>query len=1101
MLDEMASTSFESVAVVASSTTPTTSAVLAAGAGQEQNQGQSLPLQQRLPNECLFLIIHHCRHDLVQLHKLLFVNRFFYLAALPYLMHDPIRIWGDRPIDRKKLFTVILVSFFEARVLNRRKRDLSLLGQESEHDDGKDAKLVDAVLRPFGLRVTEDAVKIPSMRRFLIPAATTESISQKQSATKVSTMDDVAEDSDEIETTQLRNDSESEVEEMDLKSWGYPMTVDYSRYLTALSSFHGNHYTLRFLLQGDYRWFGYSWVYHPDDIHDFVATEEDNQQKSDSTSNEMTENGALTAVTAVSPSLDLAEESDDDDDGDDDSDYSWEQLSDGAHLEHAFESLLLHYNFDCITSFNFRMYEATPYLVLAPKMAKLQRLCLSREKNIQDIHVNNTVLFIQQNQAAFPWKPRLDLELSNGWYVPDDNGDDGENPHYFPAPDLAVVEERQLSRTRKQRERFFHYMRCLITLYEAVERPRAIYVGKLPLFYEHSQGIDLDGLLELNDTEMDRIDHGEGPAMEAFFRRCKSLLELNLRVDSHTLFSWAAAEAMHATGSNPSTLGIVAPKPCTSTTSSTGSTLLIHGYPQQSSSTGILKHLQTLKLYTQKPYRFAIHVLNDAMVAFADSLRHVKLECVLPYQNPQMTATVEAALYRNPALMRRARRSLRLYTVPWANTIGDWPRPLPQLQSLTIHLSRIVNVDIGSLDQCSNLGKLEIRYGSVKQGELRPGDINVVIGTDQEETELPSDIESVRQLMDIRYQQADLNFALFPIWNLPKLRVLLLDGLPALRFDFASLETMPSLVELRLSVSKATTALQMVHDSQCTQSEAWAQKRIQRRNTIFKRWSLPALKTVTIQGAPATMFYLDWLKGCPSLENLTLSFAGKRQYLQRRPFFPESETGQKGSNNRKNDHGHDDGTENDTNIEGHRDKEDGNDGDDDDDNTPFWGSQLVKLELHGPWIMSEEDLISLLTIYAPFLESFHVDRLTDSRSLSGYTFLQAFRRADEIHAEYATTRREQVEADTCPETVAGKSDNGMDTRVLGQALTSVQANYTIDERERPVAGLVLIEPEEAVVFKSRRVRVYKMMEEFLVRRSDRECFDLEMGERARTRLN
>ncbi|KAG0309400.1 hypothetical protein BGZ98_002906, partial [Dissophora globulifera] len=174
-------------------------------------------------------------------------------------------------------------------------------------------------------------------------------------------------------------------------------------------------------------------------------------------------------------------------------------------------------------------------------------------------------------------------------------------------------------------------------------------------------------------------------------------------------------------------------------------------------------------------------------------------------------------------------------------------------------------------------------------------------------------------------------------------------------------------------------------------------------------------------------------------------------------------TGPKDSNIRNNDHGHGDSTENDINIEGHRDNEDGNDDDDDDDNTPFWGSQLVTLELHGPWIMSEEDLISLLTIYAPFLESFHVDRLTDNRSLSGYTFLRAFRRADEIHAGYVTHHRELVEADNCPETVTGNPYDGKDTRVPGQALTSVRANYTIDKRDRPVVGLVLIEPEEAVI--------------------------------------
>ncbi|KAG0285957.1 hypothetical protein BGZ98_005274, partial [Dissophora globulifera] len=628
------------------------------------------------------------------------------------------------------------------------------------------------------------------------------------------------------------------------------------------------------------------------DINDIIAAEEGNEQEPYNTGNGTTLDGPS--------SVDPAEESGGDD-SDDDAEHSLEQqleMSYKSRLGDAVEFLLLHYNFDCITSFTFHMSESASYLALAPKMAKLQRLSLGRESAMPSSSVNNTVLFIQQNQAAFPRKPRLDLELLYGWHVFDDDAfeeDTSENPLYFSALELSVVEGLQLSKIRKMRERFFRHMRHMITLYEAVGRPRAIRVAKLPLFYEHSQGIDLDGLLEFDDTEIDRIDHGEGPAMEAFFRRCNSLRELRLRVDSHSLFSWAAVEAMHATGLNPSTLGILTPKPSITAISSISSTPLTHGHQRQSSSTSILKRLQTLELYTQSPYRFGIHALNDAMVAFTDSLRSVKLQCIQTYQRPRINTTEDVVLYRNPVHMRRAHRSLRLYSVPWANTIGNWPRPLPQLQTLTIYFVSVASVDIGSLDQCHNLRELEIQYGDVKQDELRPGDINGIPGADLKETELPSDIESVRQLMDIRYQQADLNFALFPKWNLPRLRVLLLDDLPALRFDFASLETMPSLVELRLTVSKTVTALQTVHDSQDLKNTAWEQKQkqMQRRNTLFKRWSLPALKTVAIEGAPATMFYLDWLKSCPSLENLTLSFAGKRQYLQRRPFFPESETGPK----------------------------------------------------------------------------------------------------------------------------------------------------------------------------------------------------------------
>ncbi|KAI8606367.1 hypothetical protein EDD21DRAFT_400481 [Dissophora ornata] len=60
--------------------------------GQEQQiqpRQKTQLVSQRLPNECLYLIIGHCRADLPLLQKLLVVSRFFFSAALPYLVNDP----------------------------------------------------------------------------------------------------------------------------------------------------------------------------------------------------------------------------------------------------------------------------------------------------------------------------------------------------------------------------------------------------------------------------------------------------------------------------------------------------------------------------------------------------------------------------------------------------------------------------------------------------------------------------------------------------------------------------------------------------------------------------------------------------------------------------------------------------------------------------------------------------------------------------------------------------------------------------------------------------------------------------------------------------
>ncbi|KAF9330701.1 hypothetical protein BG006_006345 [Podila minutissima] len=48
---------------------------------------------QRLPNECLYLIVDYLRTDLVALRTLLLVNRFFFHAAVPWMLNDPLTTW------------------------------------------------------------------------------------------------------------------------------------------------------------------------------------------------------------------------------------------------------------------------------------------------------------------------------------------------------------------------------------------------------------------------------------------------------------------------------------------------------------------------------------------------------------------------------------------------------------------------------------------------------------------------------------------------------------------------------------------------------------------------------------------------------------------------------------------------------------------------------------------------------------------------------------------------------------------------------------------------------------------------------------------------
>ncbi|KAK3839530.1 MAG: hypothetical protein JOS17DRAFT_798988 [Linnemannia elongata] len=149
----------------------------------QQHQPQQHPVQ-RLPNECLYLIVHHLRDDLRTLHTLLLVSRFFFHAALPVLMDNPFDTWDMNgcsprfPTNQDKLFALFLAS---------------LLHHQQELT-GKEAA---SILAEFGLQLVA-----PAKVSFFEPFMT---LTQEQEHNAGSVV-------------QRRN----------------PMTVDYSKYLTVL---------------------------------------------------------------------------------------------------------------------------------------------------------------------------------------------------------------------------------------------------------------------------------------------------------------------------------------------------------------------------------------------------------------------------------------------------------------------------------------------------------------------------------------------------------------------------------------------------------------------------------------------------------------------------------------------------------------------------------------------------------------------------------------------------------------------------------------------------------------------------------------------------
>ncbi|KAK3821151.1 MAG: hypothetical protein J3Q66DRAFT_332708 [Benniella sp.] len=222
-----------------------------------------------------------------------------------------------------------------------------------------------------------------------------------------------------------------------------------------------------------------------------------------------------------------------------------------------------------------------------------------------------------------------------------------------------------------------------------------------------------------------------------------------------------------------------------------------------------------------------------------------------------------------------------------------------------------------------------------------------------------SSVSSVPENMgDMRYQQARIDRSLFPVWNLPHLRTLVLEDLAAMRFDIQSLYSMQCLEILKLRVRKEAATWCKTEEYVEIQTNAWMNNyddalshgngsqgddntRIhpgdgtgfnkERNQFELWRWSLPKLKALSLCGPPATMFYLEWFRNCPKLESVTLRFTESSTI----PRFPRVALPWISPSLL--------------------------------DSSPMLHSCLKKVSFHGPWNMSDEDMSSLRTIYAPFM--------------------------------------------------------------------------------------------------------------------------------------
>ncbi|KAI8349111.1 hypothetical protein B0O80DRAFT_460742 [Mortierella sp. GBAus27b] len=385
--------------------------------------------------------------------------------------------------------------------------------------------------------------------------------------------------------------------------------------------------------------------------------------------------------------------------------------------------------------------DASKYLSLAPKMAKLRVLELDRsETPLPDSHVDDMVSFIQQNRKAFPRKHPIQLSFT--YWSWREYGHHFLNGHDFVIPPGSVMDESNIksyesqimTHVEHQRRSQYRFVETQIRLLEVAGSPTVFRLTCIPFFYKHAHGIQLDRLEKFMDFDKDRMDYGEGDDMQAFLRRCHHLQELSLCVGSKDLLTWAAVDALTAAGysSEISSTGLrfqpipkepllltSSPRPGSPSSPSPTPRLLLQ--PHRPRPSGILQNLRSLELYSDGPHQFLLHALNDAMVAFAGTLCELRVHgsrFIKPWYiewNAQFIMT-----------QRRIRMCKLLEDEPWANWIGGGsgqvlPFPLLQLRTLSICIDEAFEMEIGSLEQCPNLESLEILYGNVLWEELDYG--------------------------------------------------------------------------------------------------------------------------------------------------------------------------------------------------------------------------------------------------------------------------------------------------------------------------------------------------------------------------------------------
>ncbi|KAF9287727.1 hypothetical protein BGZ74_001029 [Mortierella antarctica] len=531
--------------------------------------------------------------------------------------------------------------------------------------------------------------------------------------------------------------------------------------------------------------------------------------------------------------------------------------------------LVLYHNTEFITSLHFHIADSHRYLPFADKLQKLQIVHLNRDESMPDSHLQDTISFIVQNRTAFPGKPPLRLEFGYSWH----------NPQWETmTPEL------------RQHQHIFQKPR--VALYAAVGNPPALDVSRCPGFYENCGNIDAESLEELIDQDMERTTF-EGPERRTFLERCHQLQLLQLAVNRSDLFSWAVEKQLDGT--------------------------------TRSRGKKVLRNLKALTLWSDRGSNSLLPALNDATVAFAQSLVEVIAQGHFSYENAR-AALPQERLREDPVL-------------------GHWN--LPFIRTIDFDIHGIPHIHINGFDKCPQLETLYLKIaGHRTPSILSRGDAPSMVN-------------------------------LSSVWKLPRLKSLFLNDMAALTFNYDSLNHMQNLQELSMVVNKKCSVVYPVAtiprlSSYICRQETSLDKDISVPEHADQKWkdswSLPKLRSLFLEGPPSSVFSFNWLHGCPSLNSVELVH---RKGLQRLPISSLSPYSSVISK-----------------ISPTKTPSDSDDTSLDPDMKPLLESKLDSFILKGSWAVSELDLITALTVYMPNLSSLELDRINDHLALHGDRFVE-----------------------------------------------------------------------------------------------------------------